>query len=320
LGELARASNTTGLDNVALGDSALFANTVGAGNCAVGDDALEKNITGKDNSAFGDGAMIVLVAGNDNVAIGPAALQLAKNSNANIAIGYAALSSPLLGTQNIGIGYEAGKSLNKGSNNVMIANVGMMRDTGVIRLGTVGTQTAAYIAGIAGTTVSSGAAVVVGSDGQLGVMTSSARFKDDIQPMKDASDVLLSLQPVTFRYKKELDSLGTPQFGLVAEEVAKVDPDLVVRDESGTPYTVRYEAVNAMLLNEFLKEHRKVEAQEFRAHEQDRVSAAQTQTISELKKALVAQEAQIKALTSGLQKVNNALELAHTSAQVMANE
>jgi hypothetical protein len=133
--------------------------------------------------------------------------------------------------------------------------------------------------------------------GQLGVATSSARFKDDIRPMKDASDVLLSLQPVTFRYKKELDSLGTPQFGLVAEQVAKVDPDLVARDDSGKPYTVRYEAVNAMLLNEFLKEHRKVEHLEATVSELRAEAAREASlegTVGELKAVLKQQAAQIQ--------------------------
>jgi hypothetical protein len=303
LGVFALTSNTTGFDNDALGRDALYANTTGAGNCAVGDNALERSTTGNTNCAFGNGAMGLLITGSSNVAIGPGALGLAKSSNYNIAIGYAAFSSPLPGTQNIAVGYEAGQALNKGSNNIMIANAGSKRDDGVIRLGTAGTQTAAYIAGIAGTTVPSGAAVVVGSDGQLGVMTSSARFKDDIRPMKDASDVILSLQPVTFRYKKELDSLGTPQFGLVAEQVAKVDPDLVARDEGGKPYTVRYEAVNAMLLNEFLKEHREVEAQAG-------INRAQAAKIETLEKSVGRLVAAVQA---------QAAEIGKVSAQVRAS-
>jgi len=123
-------------------------------------------------------------------------------------------------------------------------------------------QTVTYIAGIGGTTVPSGVTVVVGSDGHLGTLVSSARFKDDIKPMDKASESILALKPVTFHYKKELDPNGTPQFGLVAEQVEKIDPHLVARDAQGKPYTVRYDAVNAMLLNEFLKEHRKVEDQE----------------------------------------------------------
>src|SRR5205814_6573041 len=108
-------------------------------------------------------------------------------------------------------------------------------------------------------TVPSGVGVIVGSNGQLGTVVSSARFKDAIQPMDKASEAILALKPVTFRYKKDLDPDGIPQFGLVAEDVQKINPDLVARDEQGKPYTVRYEAVNAMLLNEFLKEHQTVQ-------------------------------------------------------------
>src|SRR5205814_5807615 len=124
------------------------------------------------------------------------------------------------------------------------------------RIGTVGTQTATFIAGISGATVASGVGVIVGSNGRLGTVVSSERFKDDVKPMEKASEAILALKPVTFRYKHDLDPDGIPQFGLVAEDVEKVNRDLVARDEQGKPYTVRYEAVNAMLLNEFLKEHK----------------------------------------------------------------
>jgi hypothetical protein len=174
-------------------------------------------------------------------------------------------------------------------------------DASYIRIGDIKTQKKTFIAGINGVTVSSGVAVVVDKMGQLGVATSSARFKDDIQPMKDASDVLLSLQPVTFRYKKDLDSLGTPQFGLVAEQVAKVDPDLVARDDSGQPYAVRYEAVNAMLLNEFLKAHRRIDKDETAMGEMQESLRAQGATIAQLKSALAAQAAQIEKVSAQMQ-------------------
>src|SRR5262249_5767952 len=130
-----------------------------------------------------------------------------------------------------------------------------------IRIGRQGLQTATYIAAISGATVPTGVAVIVDTTGHLGTTTSSARFKDEIKPMDKASEAILALKPVTFRYKHEVDPEGIPQFGLVAEEVEKVNPDLVARDEQGRPYTVRYEAVNAMLLNEFLKEHGEVQEQ-----------------------------------------------------------
>jgi len=136
-----------------------------------------------------------------------------------------------------------------------------MRESRRIRIGDPAHQAATFIAGINGVTVAGGVGVMIDTKGQLGTVVSSARFKDNIQPMAASSKTILSLKPVTFHYKKELDPEAIPQFGLVAEDVAKVDPDLVALDEQGKPYTVRYEAVNAMLLNEFLKEHRKVQAQ-----------------------------------------------------------
>jgi hypothetical protein len=151
--------------------------------------------------------------------------------------------------------------LKSGSNNIAIGSPGAPTESGITRIGTNGVNVAAYMAGVSGVTVASGVGVVIGANGQLGTVTSSARYKEAIEPMKEASTAILSLEPVKFRYKKELDPQAIPQFGLVAEQVAKVDSDLVARDESGRPYTVRYEAVNAMLLNEFLKEHQKVEEQ-----------------------------------------------------------
>ena len=157
-------------------------------------------------------------------------------------------------------------------------------ESNTIRIGNV--QTATYIDGISGKTATSGAAVFVAANGKLGTVTSSRRFKKDIADMDSASEALLALRPVTFRYKPELDKAGIPQYGLVAEEVAEVNPDLVVRDEKGEIYTVRYEAVNAMLLNEFLKEHRIV--QELKS-----TAAKQEATITDLKATVAKQEALI---------------------------
>jgi trimeric autotransporter adhesin len=160
-----------------------------------------------------------------------------------------------------------------------------------------------FIGSIFGEPSSGGTAVLINSDGKLGTNTSSRRFKEEIKPMKRASEALFALKPVTFRYKKELDAKRTPQFGLVAEEVEKVNPDLVVRDKEGKPYTVRYDAVNAMLLNEFLKEHRKVEEQKA--------------IIAQLKKDFAHQQKQIEALTAGLQKVSAQLELSKSAPQMV---
>jgi methyl-accepting chemotaxis protein len=163
---------------------------------------------------------------------------------------------------------------------------------------------ATFMAGISGTAVT-GAAVVVNSSGQLGVAASSARFKEEIKPMNDASEAILALKPVTFRYKKELDPQAIPQFGLVAEEVAKVNPDLVARDQKGKPFTVRYEAVNAMLLNEFLKEHRKNEEQQA--------------TIAELRSGMEALTATVKEQAAQIQKVSAQLELKKTAPRTVLN-
>jgi hypothetical protein len=165
--------------------------------------------------------------------------------------------------------------------------LGNAGEANTIRIGKQGTQKSTFIAGISGTAVN-GVAVVVSSNGKLGVASSSSRFKKAIKPMDKASEAILALKPVTFRYKKELDPDGIPQFGLVAEQVEKVNPDLVARDAEGKVYTVRYEAVNAMLLNEFLKEHRKVEEQG----------------------AMIAQQQkQIESLTAAVQKVSDRVEL-----------
>src|SRR5205823_10068291 len=162
----------------------------------------------------------------------------------------------------IGLGANAGDNLTTGDNNIDIGNGGVAAEANTIRIGTQGTQTKTFIAGIIGAPIA-GATVHISGTGQLGIgPPSSVRFKTDIKPMDKASEVILALKPVTFRYKKELDPDGTPQFGLVAEQVEKINPDLVARDEEGKVYTVRYEAVNAMLLNEFLKEHRNVTEQQ----------------------------------------------------------
>jgi hypothetical protein len=160
------------------------------------------------------------------------------------------------------LGVLAGANLTTGSHNIDIGNYGRRGESDTIRIGKGGIQHHAFIAGISGATVAEGVGVIVDTDGHLGTVVSSERFKSELKSMDKASEAILSLKPVTFRYKKELDPKAIPQFGLVAEDVAKVNPDLVARDSEGKPYTVRYEAVNAMLLNEFLKEHRTVEAQQ----------------------------------------------------------
>jgi Chaperone of endosialidase len=273
-------SNTTGSDNVANGALALAQNTTGSGNTANGALALEQNTTGSGNTATGDGALDENTTGNNNTADGVIALENTTGSN------------------NIALGANAGFNLTTGSNNIDIGNAGVAAESNTIRIGSVGTQTKAFIAGIMGSPGPRGMPVFVNAHGQLGTFPSSARFKDEIMPMDKASEAILALKPVTFCYKREIDADRTAQFGLVAEEVEKVNPDLVVKDADGKVYTVRYDAVNAMLLNEFLKEHKKTEKLEA--------------TVASLITTVKEQAAQI-------QKVSPQLEASKPAPQVVNN-
>src|SRR5438093_1085981 len=222
-------------ETTAEGDGALFSLTTGLGNTALGFNTLHDNTTGFINTATGRNALLSNTTGIVNTATGPDAL-----------------GNNTTGSDNVALGTSAGGALTTGDLNIDIANEGVAGEANTIRIGTSGDQTRTFIAGISGAAVA-GAAVKVNANGQLGVAPSSERFKAEIKPMDKASEAILALKPVTFRYKKELDPKGIPQFGLVAEQVAKVNPALVDRDGKGEIYTVRYEAVNAMLLNEFLK-------------------------------------------------------------------
>src|SRR5438874_2298134 len=299
-------SNTAGGDNTANGVDALFSNTTGGENTATGFEALGGNTTGIHNTADGFQALESNDTGNFNIASGQGALSNNTSGSNNAALGQNALVSNTTGSSNVAIGSHAGFNLTTGSNNIDIGNPGIATEAGIIRIGTVGTQTATFIAGVSVSAIAGGA-VVVNNKGRLGVASSSQRFKDQIKPMEKASEAVLALRPVTFRYKPEVDPERAPQFGLVAEDVEKVNPDLVARDEQGKPYTVRYEAVNAMLRNEFRKEHCKVQEQ--------------GATIAEFKAAVAKQEAttahqqkQIAALTAGLQKVSAQLAAASPSS------
>ena len=305
-GALALLSNTNGADNTAVGYSALVSNTVGFENTAIGDSALGSNTTGNNNTACGSTALPNNSTGDGNTAIGFWALYENGTGGGNTAVGHSALSGNQSGIINIALGFHAG-DLTTGDNNIVIGDRGVAGESNTIRIGGgvfgYGPQTAAFIAGISGTAVV-GDPVVVDENGQLGTVASSARFKKNIKPMDNTSEAILALKPVSFQYTS--DSKGTPQFGLIAEEVAKVNPDLVVRDRNGEIYSVRYEAVNAMLLNEFLKEHKTV--QELKAN------AAKQETI------IAQQQKQIEALTAGLQKVNAQIRLNRPAQQVVAQE
>jgi hypothetical protein len=246
---------TTGQDNTALGFRALTENTQGNLNTAVGSAALKNNRNGARNTATGFHALDQSQFGKNNTANGYFALR-GDRGDFNTAVGAWALHTST-GDNNIALGYRAGFSLTTGNQNIDIGNQGVAGDSGTIRIGSAA-QTKTFIAGISGQAVS-GSPVYVNAGGQLGVLPSSERFKEEIKPMDNASEPILEVEPVTFHYKKEIDPQRMLQFGLIAEEVEKVNPDLVVRDSKGKPYTVRYDAVNAMLLNEFLKEHRRVQ-------------------------------------------------------------
>jgi hypothetical protein len=309
IGNEALFMNTTGGGNTAIGAEALYDNTRGANNTATGGQALNENTTGLQNTANGLVALASNTTGSFNTGIGTAALVGNKTGSFNTAIGMEALFFNTTGSNNIALGIDAGSNLTAGSNNIDIFDKGVAGESNTIRIGTVGTQTNAYVAGISGATVPTGAAVIIDSSGHLGTTTSSARFKDQIKPMEKASEAILALKPVTFRYKQEFDPTGIPQFGLVAEEVAKVDQDLVARDEQGKPYTVRYEAVNAMLLNEFLKEHRKVEEQSSQIAKQNCKVQKLEATVVQLQSALKEQAAQIRKVSDQLSATEPAARL-----------
>jgi len=312
-GSSALESNTTGSYNTATGYAALIGNTTGSDNTANGLEALFFNTTGSNNTADGIGALEDNTNGSNNAASGAFALQSNTTGHDNTAEGFQALGRNTTGLSNIAVGSKAGGNLTTGSNNIDIGNSGVAGEAKKIRIGTVGTQTATFIAGIRGVTVAGGVGVIVGTNGQLGTPTSSERFKEAIKPMDKASEAILALKPVTFHYKDELDPEGIPQFGLVAEQVEKVNPDLVARDEKGQVYTVRYEAVNAMLLNEFLKARHKVQEHEATIAQLESNDAQQQQAI----KALAAT---VKEQALLIQKVNDRVELSRPAPQAVAND
>ena len=271
-------SNTSGFGNTANGSFALASNDTGNRNTAVGREALSSDTTGSSNTAIGWNALLNNATGNNNTAVGREAL-LSTTGESNVAIGRGALANSVSGNLNVAVGTDAGSSVTTAHEVIAIGHTG------------ADVSNTTWIDNIYGVTTQSGttAPVVVSNNGQLGTVASSERFKKDIASMEKVSEAVLSLRPVTFHYRS--DAKETAQFGLVAEEVAKVNPALVLPDKEGKPYTVRYEAVNAMLLNEFLKEHRKVEQL----------------------------EKQIEALNAGLQKVSAQLEVSKPASQTVLN-
>jgi len=313
IGAHALESNSSGFPdgNVAVGAYALKNNIGGGDNVSVGTHALEDNTSGDVNIAIGAYALSGNTTGGGNVAIGSLALEFNEVGERNVAIGGLALSQSK-GYDNIALGNEAGYRIVNGSHNICIGHIGVTSDNNTIRIGKTGVHTSTNIAGISGVVVPNGVTVIVDTNGKLGTVVSSAAFKQDVKPMDDASETILALQPVTFHYKKDLDPEAIPQFGLVAEQVAKVDPDLVARDESGKPYTVRYDAVNAMLLNEFLKEHKAFVAEQRKLQEQGA-------TIAEFKKEIANLTATAKQQSAQIQKVSAQLEVIKPAPQTVAN-
>ena len=294
IGAAALLLNTTGPTNTAVGVGALSSNTFGGGSTAVGYQALASQTGRGGSTAVGSRALATQTDGEANTATGAAALENNTGSG-NTADGFTALRDST-GNDNTALGAGAGGNVTTASNVICIG-------AGVFG---ANLDNSCYIGNIFGSTSASGVGVLVNSNGRLGTMTSSARYKELIKPMAKASEALFSLTPVTFRYKKEIDSAGIQQLGLIAEDVEKVNPDLIVRDKEGKPYSVRYDQVNAMLLNEFLKEHKAFVEEQRKVQEQGA-------SIARL-------EQQIEALTVGLQKVSAQLELSKPTPQTVLND
>ncbi len=257
LGHLALQSNTTGKGNTAIGAYALRSNDTATYNTATGFGALPADTTGSANTALGSFALNANTTGAGNTAVGKLALYFG-NGSANTALGVAALQFNTTGNNNIGIGENGGLNLTTGSYNIDIGHVGVAGEGQTIRIGYPGVQNRAFIAGIRGVTTGANDAipVLIDSKGQLGTASSSLRTKQDIADVGALSDKLLDLRPVKFRYKEQAERGDTtPQFGLIAEEVAKVFPELVVYDQQGRPETVKYHLLPALLLDELQKEH-----------------------------------------------------------------
>jgi hypothetical protein len=326
MGDGALLNNTTGSFNTAIGRVALLSNLTGSGNVATGAQALASNTSGDQNTVYGYQAMLDNTTGEANTAVGFGALGDNNIGINNTANGHSALRSNTTGDWNTAVGRNALRENTTGINNTAIGGAALFSNTGsnnialgavagsgigsandVIAIGASGANVthSCFIGNIREVTTANGNAipVLIDSAGQLGTASSSRWSKKEIKAMAKTSESILSLEPVTFRYKS--DSTATPQFGLIAEEVAKVNPDLVVRDNNREIYTVRYDAVNVMLLNEFLKEHGE--------------NKKQKALIAELRKELKALSAQLKAQAVQIQRVSAQLQLAKASPPTVLN-
>ena len=288
VGSVALTFNANGAHNTAVGHRALVTNSSGTLNTAIGAEALFNNTTGELNTAIGATALLNNVNGIANTAVGYQAL-LNSTGSINTAIGENALQHNTTGTQNVALGVGAGSTITTANNVICIGS----------QIGGENISNSCFIGNIRGvpTGIGDAVSVVIDSNGQLGTLSSSRRFKKDIIPMDETSEAILALKPVTFHYKSHNDT--TPQFGLIAEEVAEANPDLVVRDKEGKPFTVRYDQVNAMLLNEFLKDHRKVK---------------------ELEKVMASLTTQLKEQAAQIQKVSAQVEMNRAVSRKVANK
>jgi uncharacterized coiled-coil protein SlyX len=312
--------------NTAEGQNAFLSLTTGGFNTGVGFFSLSSDTTGSFNTAIGAGALALNTA-DSNTAIGAAALLNNTVAQGNTAIGASALVNNVFGAGNTAIGAGTLPGLTTGCCNIDIDSPGVQGEDHTTRIGQVQTRT--FIAGVHGVqTINAAIPVLVDFAGQLGTLSSSKRFKKEIKPMDRVSEGILALKPVTFHYKNETTS--TPQFGLIAEEVAEVNPDLVVRDKNGEIYTVRYDAVNAMLLNEFLKEHRRVEAQDCKLRGQEATIAELESTVArqqkefqtamaEQRKEMASVLGRLKEQDATIQTVRAQLELNRRTPRTVSN-
>jgi hypothetical protein len=329
-GQNALFSLTLGSANTAVGWFSLFSNIDGSFNTATGAGSLLFNISDQ-NTAFGAAALLFNTVGFGNTAVGAAALVNNTASpvdtpsggpgSVNTAVGLSALSSNTTGSVNTAVGASALTNNTIGNGNLALgsgAGIAVTNANNVIAIGTSGEnvsnscyigQIYSNVQPIVGTDPDS---VTITSSGRLGRgNVSSRRYKHEIKPMDKASEVLYALKPVSFRYNKEYDATQTLAFGLIAEEVVDVYPDLVGRNREGQPESVRYEQINAMLLNEFLKEHRRGEEQDCKIQEQEK-------TITELRSEIRDLAAMVNEQASELRKVSAQLQTSNATLQAIA--
>jgi Chaperone of endosialidase len=292
-GAFALLSNTTGSDNTANGFSTLYSNTTGFNNTAIGFESLYSNTTGTQNTAIGRSALGFNTTGSDNNALGVGALDNNATGESNVAIGTLALQDNASGDSNTAIGDSAGSHITGDGNVCIGAGVnGVAGESNITRIRNIYES------------VATERSVYVTSDNRIGTLSSSRRYKEKIKPMEKVSEAIHSLRPVSFRYKKEVDPKRSLSFGLIAEEVARVSPDLVTLDRDGKPETVRYEAINAMLLNEFLKEHE--------------AFLEERRNVQKLEATVARQEKAIEALAADLEKVTSQVQLSKAGTRTIA--